>query len=95
MTSSTIQVNQSNVGSQANSVSSAASYLEMKDLTTKDPDSTISAKENSLQAYYECQALIQSLGEAMDNEASNISDLGLDFKEYDEMLQGFWELGDR
>ncbi|MBE5919048.1 MAG: TIGR04197 family type VII secretion effector [Pseudobutyrivibrio ruminis] len=91
----TINVSQSNVSTQSSSVDSAASYLEMKDLSSKDSKSTISANGNGKQAYLEGQLLLQSLGETLDAEASNIESLGEDFKQYDEMLSGFWELGER
>ncbi|QFJ53721.1 TIGR04197 family type VII secretion effector [Pseudobutyrivibrio xylanivorans] len=95
MPNQTIVVASADVGSQSQSVGKAASYLEMRALSTTDEKTTISANANSKQAYLECQALLQSLGSAMDKESSNISKLGLDFEEYDQMLQGFWNLGER
>ena len=95
MSNPTIQVNQSTVGSQSDTVGNAASYLEMKALESVDEESTISANGNSRQSYYEGQLLIQSLGEALDTEAANIRDLGADFEEYDKLLEGFWNLGER
>ena len=95
MSSKTIVVNQTTVSGQSEAVDSAASYLTMKDLGCKDVRSTITANGEGKQVFLEGQLLLQSLGEALDKEASNISDLGLDFAEYDKMLEGFWNMGER
>ena len=95
MSNSTIQVNQSNVSGQSNAVNNAASYLTMKDLSNKDEKTTIYANGNSKQSYLEGELLLQSLGEELDKEAGVISDLGVDFADYDKMLEGFWNLGER
>lgn len=94
-TSSVVAVNQTTVASQSSAVSDAASYLVMRDLSSKDTKTTISANDKSKQVFLESQLLIECLGMNMDTEAENIHSMGLEFKEYDEMLAEFVDLGER
>ena len=88
-TADEIVVNQNDVDTYSDEYHGAAIYLTADTDINIDSKSTISAKQNSVDAYLIGESLLENLGVHIDKEASNIRETGLTFKQYDEMLAGF------
>lgn len=90
-----IQLNQDIVDQDAQVIADMSAYFAENPLCPSDDKTTISANSNGKSTYAASQRLIAAFGEAMDQEAVNIRELGLVFKEFDEMHAKLLEAGTR
>ena len=83
-----ISVNIEKSENDATQIESAAAYFKADSINPMDQKTTLNANTNLHLVFADSQALIVSLGEAMDKEVKNIRSLGSAFEEYDHMLAG-------
>lgn len=81
-----IKVSSSSAAAEASRVSGAAQYFRGRTLPMQDGTSTISANQNSKDAYEGAQKEGTSIGRALDKDAENIRSLGNAFAEFDTMM---------
>lgn len=72
----------------ATQIENTAFNLEAKDLNDKDEESTIATNLIFHSVFESSQALIASLGEAMEKEVLNIQSIGMSFEQCDHALAG-------
>ena len=87
-----IQIDQEILEADAQLITDMSLYFKGKSFGAMDMQTTISANANGKNAYSSAQVLIETFGEAMDREAKNIRELGLEFKEFDETYANLNEM---
>lgn len=80
-----IQINNTAVDQDAESISGIAEYLKERPLYESDGKSTINAVMRNRAAYQNSQLVLSRLGRMLEDEADKIRSMGLNFLEVDEM----------
>ena len=83
---SKIDLNQGDIEGHSSNIDSAASMIELNNLSAVDNVTTIAGNELSKKAYADAQNVIRQLQIVMNNEAKKIRNLGEEFKSVDEQL---------
>ncbi|WP_075721380.1 TIGR04197 family type VII secretion effector [Roseburia sp. 499] len=84
-----IKVSQAAVEANVTAISGTNQYFTGVALTPTDNRTTIVANTKGQAAYAKSQAILESFGDAMEQEIANIRSLGIAFQEKDKLV---WEI---
>ena len=84
-----IRVNQAAVEANVTAISGTNQYFRGIALAPTDNRTTIAANAKGQAAYAKSQAILESFGDAMEQEIANIRSLGIAFQEKDKLV---WEI---
>lgn len=83
-----IKVSQAAVEANVTAISGTNQYFMGVALAPTDNQTTISANAKGQEAYAKSQAILESFGDAMEQEIANIRSIGITFRENDKMVWG-------
>lgn len=83
-----IKVNKERSDEHADRIDKTVEIFRARSLDPRDDGTTLCANANLHAAFVTAQSLVNSLGAALDKEATNIRSLGADFEQCDNELAG-------
>ena len=81
-----LRIDQTDINDNASEIKTAAGYFAGKDLGSEDSKSTISANDNSKDAFDEEENTLITYGNSLITAANNIENLGSAFTDFDELM---------
>ncbi|MDD3361693.1 MAG: TIGR04197 family type VII secretion effector [Hespellia sp.] len=88
-----MNINSASVEGSAAQIANAANCFQIRNLSSQDSRSKISANANGKRAFQEAQANMQAFAVALDQDAANIRSLNVAFHQYDAMISDMLKNG--